>query len=216
MSAIEQDSPNPIARSLVEEGEAQAFIPYPPIGDNLQHVPIHVRPELHYYVHRMGFLPHTLKLYLHTPWIAEYLFRLNNAVMRDERNALSEHLKYRLSFIASRDNHCRYCTAHTVLVLKRRWEYEEEDLEKILQLEEPQDEREVVAREFVHQASLDPTAVSDELRGRLAEHFTPQEVMEIVLLVGFWKMYNTMHTILGAPLEEPVLPYQDWVEVGPD
>ncbi len=215
MSADQTDSPNPITRELMQEGEQAAFIPYPPIGEHLEHVPIHIRPELHYYMHRMGFLPHTLKLYLHVPWIAEFLFRLNNAVMRDERNSLSEHFKYRLSFIASRDNQCKYCTAHTVLVLKRRWGYAEDGLEEILRLDEPTDEREAVAREFVHQASLDPKGVSDELRARLAEHFTPQEVMEIVLVVGFWKMYNTMHTIMGAPLEDPVLPYENWVEVQP-
>lgn len=209
------DSPNPITKEIIEEGEAPAFIPYPEIGENLSNVPIHVRPELQYYVSRMGFLPHTLKLYLHCPWAAEPLFRLNNAVMRDERNSLSEHFKYRLSFIASRDNACRYCTAHSVLVLKRRWGYSEEDLEKVLRLEDPVDEREAVAREFVHQASLDPTEVTDELRRKLAEHFSAQEVMEIVYVVGFWKMYNTMHTAMGAPLEDPVRGFRHWVEMTP-
>jgi alkylhydroperoxidase family enzyme len=176
-------------------------------------VPIHVRPELYYYIARMGFLPNTLKLYLHVPWIAEYLFRLNNAVMRDERNALNEQLKYRLAFIASRDNECTYCTAHISSILQRRWGYEDEALAGVLHLDEPEDEREAVAMEFVHQATLDAAGVSDDLRGRLAAHFTPQEVMEIVLIVGFWKMYNTMHTAMDAPLEEPVLDYAEWVRV---
>lgn len=210
------DSPNPITTEITDEGGAEAFLPYPPIGDHLEHVPIHVRPELHYYVSRMGFLPNTLKLYLHTPWIAESLFKLNNAVMRDERNSLTEHFKYRLSFIASRDNECQYCTAHTVNVLKGRWGYDEDQLEHVLKMDQPEDEREAVAREFVHQASLDAAGVTDELRQRLADHFTPQEVMEIVLVVGFWKMYNTMHTAMGAPLEDPVRPFEDWVNVRPD
>lgn len=209
------DSPNPVTSDIADEGEAQAFIPYPPIGDHLEHVPIHVRTELHYYISRMGFLPHTLKLYVHVPWIAEFLMRLNNAVMRDERNSLSEHFKYRLSFIASRDNECQYCTAHTVKVLKGRWGYEEDELERVLKMDQPEDEREAVAREFVHQASLDAAGVTDELRQRLADQFTPQEVMEIVLVVGFWKMYNTMHTAMGAPLEEPVQAFSEWVNVRP-
>lgn len=216
MSLARIDSPNPIAPETISEGQAKAFIPYPPIGEDLEHVPIHVRPELHYYVSRMSFLPNTLKLYLHVPWAAEFLFRLNNAIMRDERNALSEHQKYRLSFIASRDNQCRYCTAHTAAILKRRWGYSEEDLEKVLRLEDPVDEREEVAREFVHQASYDPHGVTDELRARLAARFTPQEVMEIVLLVGFWKMYNTMHVAMGAPIEDPILRFQHWVDVKPE
>lgn len=206
------DSPRPITGHTDDEGDADAFIPYPPIGDSLEHVPIHVRPELHYYIARMGFLPNTLKLYLHVPWVAELLFRLNNAVMRDHRAALTEHLKYRLALIASRDNECTYCTAHISKILEGRWEYGDDDLRSVLELGDPVDEREAVAREFVHQASLDPTGVTDETRRRLAEHFTPQEVMEIVLVVGFWKMYNTMHSAMGAPLEDPVLGYAHWVD----
>ncbi len=210
-----KDSPNPLARQIADEGKSEGFIPYAPIGDNLEHVPVYVRPDLHYYTARMAFLPNALKLYLHTPWIAEFLFRLNNAIMRDERNSLSEHFKYRLSFIASRDNQCTYCTAHHAGLLKRRWAYTDDQLEEVLRLEGPADEREAVAREFVHQASLDPAGVSDELRTRLAKHFSPQEVMEIVTLVGFWKMYNTMHDAMNVPLEDPVLAYKCWVDFQP-
>lgn len=210
------DSPSPIVDAPVDEGAAEAFIPYPEVGEKLEHVPIDVRPELHYYISRMGFLPNTLKLYLHTPWIAEHLFRLNNAIMRDERNGLSEHLMYRLSLIASRDNECTYCTAHHAATLERRWGYSADQLRAVLELDdEGLDEREAAAVEFAHQASLDPTGVSDELRARLARLFTPEEVMQIVLVVGFWKMYNTMHSAMAAPLEDPVLSYSDWVEVQP-
>jgi alkylhydroperoxidase family enzyme len=211
----QQDSPKPITREVLSAGDAEAFIPYPDVGENLEHVPINVRPDLYYYISRMGFLPHTLRLYLHTPWAAEYLFRLNNAVMRDERGSLTEHFKYRLSFVASRDNECTYCTAHIGNILEKRWQYDGAGMEQVLRLEDAADEREAVAFEFVHQATLDPVGVSDDLRARLAAHYTPQEVMEIVLVVGFWKMYNTMHSAMAAPLEDPVLDYCELVNVAP-
>ncbi len=208
------DSPKPVDQ-VEDEGNSGAFIPYAPIGENLEHVPIYVRPDLQYYVSRMAFFPNCNKLYLHVPWIAQHLFRLNNALMRDERNSLSEHFKYRLSLIMSRDNECPYCVAHHVAVLKRRWDYQEETLKEILHLDQPVDEKEKVAIDFVHQATLDPAGVSDELRDRLAKHFTPQEVMELILLIGFWKMYNTMHVAMKVPLEKPALPYEDWVHIQP-
>ena len=208
------DSPHPVADEIVSEGDAEAFLPYPELGDHLEHVPMYVRPLLSYYVDRMGFLPNTLKLYLHVPWAAAELFALNDAVMRDERGALSEHLKYKLALLASRDNDCTYCTAHHAATLTRRWGYSEDALRNVL-TEQPADEREAAAFDFVHTASLDPSAVTDEQRARLAELFTPQEVMEIVLVLGFWKAYNTMHTAMAAPLEEPVLGYAGWVDVGP-
>ena len=209
----EQPSPLTITADVVAEGDAESFIPYPEIGENLEYVPIGVRPEVHYYISRMAFLPNTIKLYLHNPWSAEHLFRLNNAVMRSEQGSLSEEFKYRLALIASRDNECTYCTAHHVKTLKRRWEYSEDDVASVLSLDEPADEREAIAFDFAHQASLDPAGVTDEMRERLSEHFSPGEVMEIVLVVGFWKMYNTMHTAMGVPLEDPVLEEAKWVNV---
>jgi uncharacterized peroxidase-related enzyme len=210
-----QSAPLPITQDVKFEGDAESFIPYPPIGERLEHVPINVRPELHYYISRMGFLPNTIKLYLHNPWSAEHLFRLNNAVMRSEQGSLTEEFKYRLAFIASRDNECTYCTAHHAATLKRRFEYSESDLLGVLSLDHPADEREAAAFEYVHQMSLDPTGVTDEMRSRLAEHFTPEEVMEITLVGGFWKMYNTMHTAMGVPLEDPVANEAGWVKVAP-
>jgi uncharacterized peroxidase-related enzyme len=215
MSCAREDSPVPLRDEVVDEGDAAAFIPYPDIGEKLEQLPMSVRPDVLYYRSRMGFLPNTIKLYLHTPWIAEHLFRLNNALMRDERGLLSEHFKYRLALVASRDNECEYCTAHHVATLRARWGDEEHAVESVLKLEDARDEREAAAFEFVHQASLDPAGVTDELRARLAAHYSPGEIMEIVQVIGFWKMYNTMHTAMAAPLEDPVRELSEWVNVRP-
>jgi AhpD family alkylhydroperoxidase len=196
-----QTAPLPITTDVVSEGDSEAFIPYPAIGEHLEFIPISARPEVHYYISRMAFLPNAIKMYLHNPWSAEHLMRFNNAVMRSEQGSLSEEFKYRLAIVASRDNECTYCTAHHAATLKRRWQYSEDDLDRVLSLDQPADEREAVAFEFVHQASL--------------EHYTPSEVMEIVLVMGFWKMYNTMHTAMGVPLEDPVAHEAGWVKVGP-
>ncbi len=203
------DSPRPVD-AVTDEGQSEAFIPYPDLGKNLERVPIHVRPEVSYYISRMSFLPNAIKLYLHVPWIAEHLFKLNNALMRDERNSLSEHLKYRLSMVASRANECNYCATHHVATLQRRWGYGDDQLQELVDLK-PVDERERVAMEFIQKASLYPAGVSDELRAELANHFSPQEVMEIVLILGFWKMYNTMHDAMKLPLEDPVAGLEAWM-----
>jgi len=213
MSPAKELPPRPID-AVVDEGSSEAFIPYPPIGQDLEHIPVHVRPDVFYYRARMGFLPNPVKLYLHVPWIAEHLFRLNNGIMRDERNSLSEELKYRLSFLASQVNGCTYCTSHHACTLERRWGYDETQLAGTLDPTAPRDEREAVAMEFVRHASRDANNVPAELRARLAAHFSPQEVMEIVLVIGFWKMYNLMHSAMDVPLEEPVLDFTEWVKSG--
>ena len=96
--------------------------------------------------------------------------------------------------------------------MQRRWGYDDDKLAHVLEEEPPADERERVAMEFVRQASRNDAAVTDELRARLAQHFTPQEVMEIVLVTGFWKMYNMMHVAMAVPIEEPVQEYRRCVE----
>lgn len=63
----------------------------------------------------------------------------------------------------------------------------------------------------MHQASLDPTSVADEARTLVSEHFTPAQVMEIVLVTGFWKMYNTMHSAMAALLKDAVANFAHWV-----
>jgi AhpD family alkylhydroperoxidase len=214
MSVTDAQAPKPVD-VVLNEGASEAFIPYPPIGKDLEHVPIHVRPDLFYYRARMGFLPNTLKMYMHVPWIAEHMFRMNNSIMRDERNSLDEEFKYRLALLASRVNECTYCTSHHACTLERRWGYGDEQIAATLDPAAPRDAREALAMEFVRQASKDPAGVTDDLRARLAKTFTPQEVMEITLLIGFWKMYNLMHTAMAAPLEDPVTKYKDWVHFEP-
>lgn len=192
------------------------YIPFPDLGDDLKRVPVYVRPDAEFYAKRMGFLPDTIRLYLHVPWVAEAMFGMNNAVMRDERNAFSEEFKYRLSMIASRDNDCAYCTSHHVGVFKEKFGYDEQKIECLLRMDQPADAREALAQEFVHQASLDARGLSDELRARMAKTFSPQEYMEIVLLVGFWKMYNTMHNAMGIESEPPIVAFKKFVEIEPE
>lgn len=212
--ALTEDSPK-IIDQVVDEGESQAFIPYADLGENFEKAPIYLRADLFYYSSRMGFMPNCNKVYMHVPWIAEHLFHLNNAIMRDERNALNEHLKYRIALAVSRTNECPYCVSHHTGTLKRRWQYGDGEVQNLLHLDQPADEREAVAMEFATQASLDSGGVTDELRAKLAAHFTPQEVMEIVTLIGFWKMYNLMHAAMALPIEDPVAGLEEWMHVQP-
>lgn len=207
-------APKPID-TIVNEGESRAFIPYFELGDGYENVPIYLRPALHYYAARMGFQPNCNKVYAHVPWMADHMIALNNSIMRDDRNELSEHFKYKLALSVARTHECEYCTSHHSGTLKRRWEYEDSDLETLLHADEPSDEAEAVAIEYANMASLDPNGVSDDLRARLAEHFNPQQVMEIVLCVGFWGMYAAMHAAMKLPIEEPMKGNEQWMHTKP-
>lgn len=194
--------------------EAEPCIPYADRSD----APDKIRRQMDAYEERMGFLPNALKLYVHVPQIMQELIRLNNATMRHPDNVIPEDFKYRMSLVISRGHGCRYCCAHHAMTLKGKFGLDDRRIEEILELENPQDEREEVAWEYAYAASrgLMSHDEGDDVRERLAEHFSPAEVMELAATVGFWACYNRIHSSLAVPIEEHLLSEGHWVEVGRD
>lgn len=197
---------------MSEPTELDPFFPYA----DPSAAPSDVKPALDAYQERMGFLPNALKLYLHRPHILKQVIRLNNCVMRHPQNLLAEEFKYRMSFIISRNHGCRYCCAHHAATLKHKFGLSDSDLEGILRLKNPVDDREAVAWEFVHAASRGPENVTDGMRRRLAEVFGPEEIVEIAATLGFWAFYNRVHANLAVPVEQHLLGEAGWVDVAAD
>jgi uncharacterized peroxidase-related enzyme len=195
--------------------ENQPFIPYVEEKD----YPERLKPVLDPYVERMGFLPNALKLYMHRPEIAETLWKLNNNIMRDPTSTLDQGLKRRLGAVASRINGCAYCTSHHCTILKtpagggaEGWGMSHAELLELMRGDnEPRDEMERVCFDYVRAASDDPRHVPEDVYRRLRELLTPAQVVELACLVGFWKMYNTIHDSLRVPIEEHVQPNAEYV-----
>lgn len=198
------------------QAEEEPFIPYVEPSE----YPQSMAALLERYVGRMGFLPNAVRLYMHRPEIASTLFTLNDNVMRDESSALDQGLKRRLAALASKTNGCKYCTTHNCHILKspggfgaEGWDLGHEQLTAMLTgEEEPADDFERVCFDFVRAASEDPTAMPDEIYGRLAKLLSPPQIVELACLVGFWKFYNTVHDSLRIPIEAALLaetPYAD-------
>jgi uncharacterized peroxidase-related enzyme len=196
--------------------ENQPFIPYVEPQDT----PERLKPLLDEYTARMGFLPNALKLYMHRPEIAETLWTLNNNVMRDPSSTLEQGLKRRLGAVASRINGCTYCTTHHCTILKtpggagsEGWGMTHEELMDLMRGDlEPRNEMERACFDFVRAASADPKTVPDDIYDRLKAHLTPPQIVELACLVGFWKMYNTIHDSLRVPIEEQLQPNTGYVK----
>jgi uncharacterized peroxidase-related enzyme len=196
--------------------ENQPFIPYVEPRD----IPESLKPRLDQYSARMGFLPNALKLYVHRPEIAETLWKLNDNIMRDPTSTLDQGLKRRLGAVASKVNGCTYCTTHHCTILKtppgigsEGWGMTHEELMELMRGRvEPHDETERVCFDFVRAASADPKTVPDDVYDRLKAHLTPPQIVELACLVGFWKMYNTIHDSLRVPIEEHLQPNTGYVK----
>jgi alkylhydroperoxidase family enzyme len=195
------------------EAAEEPFIPYADhesVGDKVIAALLKGTEE------RLGFLPNSFRLYLHQPHLLRDVTRLNNTVMRHPSNVLSEEFKYKLALLISRNHGCRYCSAHEAHTMKRKFGLDDRRLEEILRLENPEDVREESAWGYAHAASQGPAFVTDDIRRRLAEHFTPKEIIEIACTLGFWALYNRVHSSLDIPLEGHVRHESHWVDLPPD
>ncbi len=129
--------------------------------------------------------------------------------MRDPSSTLDQGLKRRLSAICSKTNGCTYCTAHCCDMLKKPmdavsegWGMSRDDVTALVRGElPPRDEAEHVCFDFARAASASPGAVPDEVFARLNKYLTPPQIVELAAVVGFWKMYNTIHDALRIPIE---------------
>jgi len=54
-------------------------------------------------------------------------------------------------------------------------------------------------------ATADPANVPRDVVETLAQVLTPPQVVELACVVGFWKMYNTIHESLYIPLEAELM-----------
>ena len=46
---------------------------------------------------------------------------------------------------------------------------------------------------------------------RLKAHLTPAQIIELACVVGFWKMYNTIHDSLRIPIEAHLLEQTEYI-----
>jgi uncharacterized peroxidase-related enzyme len=192
--------------------EPEEQVPLIPYADS-ENIPTPLKEKLQSYLARMGFLPNALKLYMHRPEIAEVLWTLNDTIMRDESSVLEQKLKRKCALVASKVNGCQYCTTHHCTIVKRPvggfdegWGLEQEEVDRLLNQEyQPENEKQRACLDFVTAASMDPGGVAEDIYVRVRRYLTPEEIIELASLVGFWKMYNTIHDSLRIPVEQALL-----------
>ncbi len=189
--------------------EEKPFIPYA----DRDTLPDALKAPLEAYEQRMGFMPNALKLYMHRPELVGCLVQLNNTAMRDPTSHLDAGLKRRISAICSYLNKSAYCVAHNTNTLMTAaggngegWDFSDEDILNLLDpAYSPIDPAEKAAIDYARAATVDHSNVPRAVLDSLAETMTPPQVIELACVVGFWKMYNSIHEALHVPIEQELL-----------
>lgn len=151
-------------------------------------------------VEQLGYVPNSLLTLAHRPKTAVAFARLAGEVMIG--GTLEKPLKQLIAYVASNATGCRYCQAHTA---KRSTEFgvEDEKIEHAFEFETSElftdSERE--ALRLARDAALVPSDASDEHFERLRDHFTDDEIVEIVSVIALFGWLNRWNDTMATTLE---------------
>jgi uncharacterized peroxidase-related enzyme len=149
----------------------------------------------------LGFCPNSVLTMQRRPAMAKAFINLNKAVMENHARVTSEQ-KRLIGYLTSAVAGCRYCQAHTILAAQRYggsdqrlraiWNFRESDLFSTA---------EKAAFEFALAAASIPNAVDDSISRRLHDHWTDDEIVEILGVVALFGYLNRWNDSMGTTME---------------
>ena len=150
----------------------------------------------------LGFCPNSVLTMQKNPALAKAFINLNMAVMENHGSLTSE-FKRLIAFVSSNTTGCRYCQAHTIRAAER-YGASKERLENIWNFEESDcfSDQEKVALKFTREASKVPVATTKELEEELKQHWSENDIIEIMSVIAFFGYLNRWNDVMGTSLEE--------------
>lgn len=152
----------------------------------------------------LGFVPNSLLTMQRLPHIVQGFEALVKAVMGPEGNKVDPGLKRLVAHASSRAAGCQYCQAHSLIAARIHdvsdekvaaiWEYKTSPLYS---------EAERAAIDFGFAAGAVPNAVDEEIMARLREHWSDEEVVELLAAIGVYAFLNRWNDSLATDLEQP-------------
>lgn len=150
----------------------------------------------------LGFVPNSLLTMQRRPKMVKGFGELTKAVM-DPDGEVDPGFKRLIAHFASRAAGCRYCEAHSVVAaeihgvsrkkLEAIWEYQSSPLYT---------DAERVALDFALAAGVVPNGVDEELFGRMREHWSEDQIVEILGAVCLYGFLNRWNDSMGTDLED--------------
>lgn len=147
-----------------------------------------------------GYVPNSMPLMARRPELLRGFMSLSRAVFAP--GGVEHRLKGLVAFVASTAAGCRYCQAHTgsaahgagveVEKLRAAFEFDWSPLFSA---------RERAALRLAAAAGSAPSAVTDAHFAELKQHFSEDEICELVGVIALFGFLNRWNDTLGTPLE---------------
>ena len=162
--------------------------------------------EVQFFKGPLGVIPNSVRTMARHPAIARTFTALNIAVMECHGEVTGEQ-KRLIGYMTSLASGCRYCQAHTALGAKRFGSTEERLADLWTYRDSPHfSDAETAAFDFAIAAASVPNGVNAELEAALKEHWSDDDIVEILGVVALFGYLNRWNDSMGTTLEE--LPVQ--------
>lgn len=171
----------------------------------LQPLPAETTPELKphfdFFLTTLGFTPNSVLTMQRKPKLVKALAQLNAAAM-DPEGEVDLGFRRLIGHLASKASGCLYCQAHTLLgaqnfgisdeKLAAVWNYETSPLYSV---------KERLALDFARDAASQPNEVTDAQFAQMQQHWTDDQIVEILGVVALFGFLNRWNDTMGTPLE---------------
>ena len=172
---------------------------------HLEPLPPETTPELHedfaIFEHILGFIPNSLLTMQRMPAMVKGFGELTKAVM-DPNGEVDLGFMRLVAHFASRAAGCQYCEAHSLVAAKIHgvsqakldaiWEYRDSPLYSAA---------ERAALDFALAAGAVPNAVDTEIMDRMKEHWSEQQIVQILGAVCLYGFLNRWNDSMATDLE---------------
>jgi alkylhydroperoxidase family enzyme len=150
----------------------------------------------------LGFVPNSLLTMQRKPAIVEGFNYLTEKVMQ-ECDQVDPGFKRLAAHMSSSAAGCQYCEAHSLIAAKNHdvsqekidelWEYRQSDLYT---------DKERVGLDFALAAGKVPNEVDAELMERMTEHWTDDEIVELLGAISLYGFLNRWNDTMATNLED--------------
>ena len=169
--------------------------PLPP-----EHTPA-LKPHFDFFLGTLGFTPNSVLTMQRKPKLAMALATMNAAVM-DPAGEVDLVFRRLIGHVVSKVSGCLYCQAHTLLGAQNFGVSAEKLADIWSYAQSPQySAKERLALDFALAASSQPNAVTDEQFKELQQHWSDNEIVEILGVVAMFAFLNRWNDTMATPLE---------------
>ena len=150
----------------------------------------------------LGFVPNSMLILQRKPKIMKAFAQLSAAISDPADSKVDRGLKRLIAHVASKAAGCQYCMAHTIAgaahmgvdesKLAAVWDYATSPLFSAA---------ERVALDFSFAAAQQPNQVDDADFAAMRQHFTEEQIVEIVAVISVFGFLNRYNDTMGTPLE---------------